>query len=213
MLSQYLEELKKVEVLTREAEIELWHSYKSDGNLDARRKIIESYQPLVFKIAAKWRLSEDVMLDAIQEGTIGLIEAAESYNNLRGVAFSLFAAHRIRGRMINYLKKEKGVDCASLDSPIENSEHANTFGDLLRDYSAEVTEKAERNYLVNELKNALGRLPLNEQLVLSAVYLEDSEPKELADSMDMSLSYIYRLQKQGIRRLRGIMSKVMGNWR
>jgi RNA polymerase sporulation-specific sigma factor len=218
MLKQYLEELKNVSLLTKEEEQQLWHSYKKQNNLDARKKIIESYQPLVFKLAMKWRLNEPVMLDAIQEGTIGLIVAVESYDENRRVAFSLFASHRIRGRMINYLKKEKGFECVQLDSPVyqdaknNGEEKANAFIDLLQDDSAEVTEKAEQNYLLEELKTAFKRLPAREQLVLNAVYLNESEPKELAATLDMSLSYVYRLQKQGVRRLRGMLSKLMGNW-
>lgn len=220
MLGQYLEELKKVNLLTKDEEQQLWHSYKSEGNFDARAQIIESYQPLVFRIVMKWRLSESVMLDTIQEGTIGLIEAVESYDELRGVAFSLFACHRIRGRMIDYLKKEKGFEYIPLDSPIglndknknSDAEKTDAFINLLQDESAEVSSKVEQNYLVEQLKKALGRLPQKEQIVLNAVYLNESAPKELAVNMDMSLSYIYRLQKQGIRRLRGMMSKVMGNW-
>ena len=219
MLKQYMEELKKVSLLTKDEERQLWHGYKTEGSMEARRKIIESYQPLVFKLAVKWRLSEPVMLDTIQEGTIGLIEAVESFDEHRGVAFSLFASYRIRGRMINYLKKEKGFECVQLDGPINSDdqkareEKSGAFIDLLQDDGAEVAAKAEQNYLLEELKTAFRRLPAKEQLVLNAVYLNESEPKELAAAMDMSLSYVYRLQKQGIRRLRGMFSKLMGNWR
>lgn len=45
-------------------------------------------------------------MDVVQEGTVGLIEAAESYDHRRGVAFSLFAVHRIRGRMMDWLAAE-----------------------------------------------------------------------------------------------------------
>ena len=219
MLKQYMDELKNVVLLTRDEEQQLWQSYKTEENLDARRRIIESYQPLVFKLAMKWRLSEPIMLDTIQEGTIGLIEAVESYDEKRKVAFSLFASHRIRGRMIDYLKKEKGFECVQLDCPINlndgsaGEEKVSAFIDLLQDESAEVYSKVEQNYLLQELKSAFERLPKKEQLVLNAMYLSESQPKELAASMDMSASYVYRLQKQGIRRLRGIMSKLMGNWK
>jgi RNA polymerase sporulation-specific sigma factor len=216
MFKKYLEELKNVSLLIPEEEAQLWHSYKKQNDLNARKRIIESYQPLVFKLAMKWRLSESVMLDTIQEGTIGLIEAVESYDENRGVAFSLFASYRIRGRMINYLKKEKGFECVQLDSPVysknNGEEKTDAFIDLLQDDSVEVTEKAEQNYLLAELKAAFERLPAREQLVLNAVYLNESEPKELAATMGMSLSYVYRLQKQGVRRLRGMLSKLMGNW-
>jgi RNA polymerase sporulation-specific sigma factor len=77
------------------------------------------------------------------------------------------------------------------------------------DGAAEVAVKAEHNFLVEQVKSAMDRLPPKEQMVLSGMYLEEREPKQLAESLDMSLSHIYRLQKQGIRRVRGMLSRLM----
>lgn len=211
-LSQYLAELKNIQTLLPEEEQSLWQSYKVDGSLESRRRLIESYQPLVFKTAMRWRLSEPSMLDSIQEGTVGLIEAVEKYDYTRGVAFSLFAVHRIKGRIINHLKGEDG-SLLHIDSPLTGEASQTTIGDLLIDAQAEVAAQAEQNYLVEQLKTAMERLPVKEQQVLQGVFLDDCQPKELAAAMEVSLSHIYRLQKQGIRRLRGMMSKLMGNWR
>ena len=209
---RYLDELKKIRLLSREEEEQLWYGYKTLEDLNCRQKLIENYQPLVFKIAIKWRLSEFVILDVIQEGTIGLIEAVEKYDPDKKVAFSIFASHRIYGQMVDFLKREKGVECLTLDSPLEDEDSGKTLLDFIEDKTAEITTKAEQNYLIEQLKKAFGKLPENEQLVLSSFYLNDREPKEIAATMDKSISYIYRLQKQGIRRLRGMLSKLMGNW-
>jgi len=77
ILSQYLAELKHIRLLTAEEEATLWRGYKDGGDLSCRRRLIESYQPLVFKTAMRWQLPETTMLDIIQEGTVGLIEAVE----------------------------------------------------------------------------------------------------------------------------------------
>ncbi|SMC38555.1 sigma-70 family RNA polymerase sigma factor [Sporomusa malonica] len=212
VLGQYLAELKNVRILTPEEERALWQGYKDGGDLGCRRRLIESYQPLVFKTAMRWRLSEATMLDVIQEGTVGLIEAVENYDYTRGVAFSLFAVHRIRGRIINHLTRED-ESLVWIDSPMTADSSQSTIADLLIDAHAEVAAQAEHNYLVQQLRTAMERLPVKEQQVLSGVYLDDCEPKELAANMELSVSHIYRLQKQGIRRLRGMMSKLMGNWR
>lgn len=211
VLNQYLNELKKIQLLSREEEQELWLSYKDNNNLAARSKIIEHYQPLVFKATTGWRLDETVLMDMIQEGTVGLIEAVEHYDHQRGVAFSLYAAHRIRGRIINYMQREGKLSLLSIDSTLIDEEDS-TLGDFLVDTTAEVASQAERNYLVEQVKNAMGRLPSNEQAVLSGVFIDDLEPKQLAESLDMSISHIYRLQKQGIRRVRGMLSKFMQHW-
>ena len=202
ILNEYLKELKNIQLLSREEESELWLGYKENNDLNCRIKIIEHYQPLVFKATTSWRLNETIAMDIIQEGTVGLIEAVENYDHLRGVAFSLYAMHRIRGRMLNYMEREGKLSLLD-DTTLDN---------LLVDDNAEVASLAERNYLVEQVKNAMGRLPINEQAVLSGVFLEDREPKQLAESLDMSISHIYRLQKQGIRRVRGMLSKFMKNW-
>lgn len=211
LLSEYLTELKKIRTLTPDEELALWQGYKAGSDLACRRRLIESYQPLVFKTAMRWRLPEAVILDLIQEGTVGLIEAVENYDHTRGIAFSLFAIHRIRGRMLNHLSREDD-SLLHIDSVMATEGRQVSIADSLVDAQAEVAAQAEQNYLVEELRLAMGRLPAKEQQVLSGVYLDNCEPKDLAASMELSVSHIYRLQKQGIRRLRGMLSRLMGNW-
>ena len=93
--AQYVKELQRIKPLAREEEAQLWQAYKAGGEEDARRQLIEAYQPLVFKQALPYRSLQNIM-DVVQEGTVGLIEAVERYDPERGIAFSLFAIHRIR---------------------------------------------------------------------------------------------------------------------
>jgi RNA polymerase sporulation-specific sigma factor len=209
-LQAYVKELRKIVLLTPDEEQRLWQGYKEQGDLDCRRKLIEQYQPLVFKAATGWRGDELRAMDIIQEGTVGLIEAVESYDPTRGVAFSLFARHRIRGRMLNYLQREGRHDCLYMDSPLEEDGEA-TLADRLADASSDVSRQVEQNIIVQQVKTALERLPAKEQLVLTGVYLQDCEAKEMADDLNISISHIYRLQKQGIRRIRGMLSRFMQN--
>lgn len=211
VLNHYLKELKKINLLSREEEETLWIGYKENQDLSCRSAIIEHYQPLVFKATTSWRFDDTIVMDMIQEGTVGLIEAVERYDHQRGVAFSLYALHRIRGRMLNYMEREGKLSSLSIDSTL-SSEQDSVLGDFLIDRRTEVSSQAEQNYLVEQVKNAMDRLPRNEQAVLSGVFLEDREPKQLAESLDMSISHIYRLQKQGIRRVRGMLSKFMQHW-
>ncbi len=208
VLSQYLAELRKIRLLDIDEERRLWKAYKETGDLDSRRRLIEQYQPLVFKIALRWRVDDNAAMDIIQEGTVGLIEAVESYDHTRGVAFSLYAFHRIRGRIANFVAREGKVNWLYIDSPLEEESNL-TLGDALVDGAPAVPVQVERNFLVEQVRGALDRLPANEQLVLSGMYLEEREPRQLAESLDMSLSHVYRLHKQGIRRVRGLLSRFM----
>ena len=61
--------------------------------------------------------------------------------------------------------------------------------------------------LFEHVAKTLQRLPQKEQAVLEGVYLQDKQQKYLARDMDVSLPYVYRLQKRGIRRVRGMLSQ------
>lgn len=210
-LNDYLNEIKKIELLELEKEADLWQAYKIKNDQNARQILIESYQPLVFKAIAPFKSAPNVM-DIVQEGTVGLIEAVENYDYERGVAFSLYALHRIRGRMLNFIHKESTGNLTYIDSTMYNEE-SNSLCDVnIMDTAVNIEEQTEKNFLVSELKSALNKLPLKEQQVLSGVYLNEQEPKQMAEKMAVTTSHIYRLQKQGIRRIRGIMSKFMQHW-
>lgn len=204
MLEDYLQELQKIALLQPEEEAALWQAYKEGGDANARSRLIEQYQPLVFKEAMRWHIHPDLLLDALQEGTLGLMDAVERYDHRRGVAFPLFAVHRIRGAILDYLKREGAVSAMSLDAP---DEQGMTLQDTLCDDSPDPAEAASRQFLLEKVSGVLNRLPEKEQAVVEGVYLKDVEQKHLAKALDVSLPYVYRLQKRGIRRGRGMLSR------
>lgn len=208
-LDKYLAELNKIQLLEYQEEQELWHAYKDCGSQQARKRLIESYQPLVFKAAAPFR-GLDNLMDVLQEGTVGLIEAVEGFDYMRGVAFSLFAAYRIKGRMYNFLKKEGRADVACLESG--GSEQLSRL-ELLADTGTAVAEQVELQEASSQLQSAMSRLPEREQMVLEQIYVRCQEVSEVAEQMNLSTSYIYRLQKSGVRRVRGMLSRFMHNWK
>lgn len=207
MLNNYLEELKKIKLLSREEELELWREREA-GNDEAYHRLISSYQPLVFKVATGFRLPEGQLRELIQEGTVGLLEAAERYDYKKGVAFSLFAVHRIRGRMLDYLQREYGKRTLSLDS--ETIEGSGVFwAECLISGELSPVESAERQFLSDKVFEAMDRLSANEQKVLSGIYLEDKTASDLAVAINVSPSHVYRLQKKAVRRVRGMLSRLM----
>ncbi len=195
-LQDYLAEVTKIVLLEPAVEKELWLQYKNQADLDSRRQLIEQYQPLVVKALSPWRANEAILMDLVQEGIVGLIEAVENFQPERGVAFSLYAIHRIRGRMLNYLEKESKTIQV-------------TLAETLPDGAPSVAETAERNFLVDQLHSAMGRLPSKERLALSGVFFEEQAPRQVASTLQISPSHLYRLQQQGIRRVRGMLSRLM----
>ncbi len=198
MFEEYLRELEKIQLLTPEEEKDLWRKFKIEGSKSARIRLIESYQPLVFKIASPYRRMQNIM-DVIQEGTVGLIEAVEKFEPEKKVAFSLYAMHRIRGRMIDYLRRQNEIPSEEFIFEVE-------------DYRETAQEKIESEELSNQLHTALNRLPANEKNVLEDIYFREEKADEVADEMKLSLSHIYRLQKKGMQRIRGMLSRFIANW-
>ncbi len=192
----YLKEISKLNILSPDEEMELWDQYKKKGNIESRQELIKSYQPLVFKLAKQINSDQGMIMDLIQEGNIGLIDAVDSFDPERGTKFTTFALYHIRGRILDYL--DRGVRPPLYDDGI----------------SAEYLERiVENKFAFDKVKNILKELPIKEQNIIEGIYLADKKADLLAAEMDISLSYLYRLQKKAIRRLRGKLSNFIKNWK
>lgn len=207
MLKEYLRELENVEILDEATEAELWRRYKEENDIKSRERLIEAYQPFVFKIVKGFGIVDDLTMDMIQEGTIGLIEAVERFDPKRRIRFSTYAQHRIRGRVLSLLQKQLGNHTISLDSLHAHKEGFSLLERLSDDSHQEIDKVAERAYLHERLFSAMERLPEKERRVVKAVYLEDKEPGNVAETLNISLSYFYKLQKRAIRRMRGMLAR------
>lgn len=205
MLQSYLEEIRKTPLLEQQEEYALWER-AAVGDMEAHKRLMTAYQPLVFKIATSFKLGEAETLELIQEGMVGLLEAAENYDYKRQVAFSLFASHRIRGSMIDFLRQSSAKGLLYLDSELAQGY---TLSDALPSAAASPTELAEQKLLCEKVEQAMQRLPEKEQQVLQEMYFEDRPAQAVAEAIDVSLGHVYRLQKQGVRRIRGMLSRFM----
>ena len=209
MLQKYLTELKKIKMLSPEEERELWIR-EEEGDEAAHQKLTSSYQPLVFKTAVQFHMTEEITLELIQEGTVGLLEAAESYDYTKGVAFSLYAVHRIRGRMCDFMNREFSHDELSLDREIAEGWSLAEFIPGLQLLPEEV---AERHAVSDRVSQAIDRLPQKEKQVLQGIFLENKTPSVLAADIKVTPGHIYRLEKQGVRRIRGMLSRFMRDFK
>jgi len=99
-LSLYLNEIRKTEPPTAEEEKELFERIKN-GDEDARTEIIVRHQKFVYSIAKVYAKSEDDVLEYVNEGNIGLMQAINEYNPERGTRFLTFAVWYMR-RSMNY---------------------------------------------------------------------------------------------------------------
>jgi len=209
MLQKYLTELKKIKMLSPEEERELWIR-EEEGDEAAHQKLISSYQPLVFKTAVQFHMPEEITLELIQEGTVGLLEAAESYDYTKGIAFSLYAVHRIRGRMCDFMNREFSRDELSLD---RETAEGWSLAEFIPGLQLLPEELAERHAVSYRVSQAIDRLPQKEKLVLQGIFLENKTPSVLAADIKVTPGHIYRLEKQGVRRIRGMLSRFMRDFK
>lgn len=202
MFADYLRELQKVALLRPAEEAAHWRAYRRGGSAQSRLRLIEAYQPLVFKVVMQLRPPEPLLMDLIQEGAVGLIESVERFDPDRGVRFSTFASYRIRGRVLNALDRIRTE--VSLDQALAAHEDQSPLARLADPAAASVLASIEDRAVVDHALAMMEQLPPRERAVLEAV-VGAKEPRRIAEEMHISLSHFYRLQKQATEHLRVIL--------
>lgn len=102
-LQQYLVELRNFPLLTREEEHELAVRYQKTHDQEAAYRLITSNLRLVVKIALEFQRAFVNILDLIQEGNIGLLQAISKYDPYKGVKLSSYASWWIRAYILRYI--------------------------------------------------------------------------------------------------------------
>lgn len=102
-VSAYAQEIKRYPLLSREEEHELAVRLVEEGDTAAARRLVESNLRLVVKIAYEYRRAHRNLLDLIQEGNMGLMQAVRKYDPYRGVKLSSYAAWWIRAYILKFV--------------------------------------------------------------------------------------------------------------
>jgi RNA polymerase primary sigma factor len=106
LATYYFAQVKKTPLLSAEQEIELAQAIKN-GSRAARDKLVRANLRLVIKIAHEYRTSNISLMDLIQEGNIGLVHAAEKFDDEKGARFSTYAAWWIRQSICRFIDSKK----------------------------------------------------------------------------------------------------------
>jgi RNA polymerase sigma-32 factor len=102
-LQRYLAEIRRYPLLSREDEHRLAVEYKETGNIKAAYRLVTANLRLVVLIAREYQRAFRQLIDLIQEGNIGLMEAVKKYDPYRGIRFPSYAAWWIRAYIIRYI--------------------------------------------------------------------------------------------------------------
>ena len=174
--------------LNSEHEKKLWQLC-SNGDIDAREELIIAYRPLVFWIAGKIHISDpETKQDMIQEGMLALINAVDKFQPEREYKFSTYAYHKIHGQMINLIERsEKKAPVPVPDEwlSVYDDDYDNDNDDWL------------------SASEAVAKLEGREAEVVSALFFEGKNPKDIAKEKKLDVSHVYRLRRSAISRIRG----------
>ncbi len=186
------------------------------GNLetdpDARRVLIEHNLRLVVYIARKFESTGVGIEDLISIGTIGLIKAINTYRTDRNIKLATYASRCIENEILMYIRKNAGHRCdVSIDEPLNTDWDGNEL--LLSDVLGSDCDSVSRNIEKDEdekiLRAAVAGLNEREKLIINLRYGLDGSrektQKEVADMLGISQSYISRLEKKIIARLRDMI--------
>jgi RNA polymerase sigma-32 factor len=102
-LQAYMRDVHRYSVLDAEAQRQLAVQYRETGDVDAARQLVTSNLRLVVKIAYDYRRAYRNVMDLIQEGNIGLMQAVKKYDPYKGVKLSSYAAWWIRAYILRFI--------------------------------------------------------------------------------------------------------------
>ncbi len=102
-LQLYLQEIAKYPLLTPEEEYETALKHFEGGDISAAHRLVTSNLRLVVKIANEFRQAQSNLLDLVQEGNYGLMQAVKKFNPYKGVKLSSYAAWWIRAYILKYI--------------------------------------------------------------------------------------------------------------
>jgi len=203
------------EPLTKEEEEELLERI-ADGDETAREPLIVHNLRLVVYIAKKFDNSGVCIDDLISIGTIGLIKAANTFKPEKNIKLATYASRCIENEILMYLRKiNVHKSDISIDEPLNIDWDGNEL--LLSDVLGSEPDEINRNVEYEDEKiillKTVDALPEREKQIMSLRFGLGGEKeytqKEVADMLGISQSYISRLEKRIIARLKRELEKVI----
>ena len=187
-----------------------------DGDASARNELVEHNLRLVVYIAKKFEGSGADGDDLVSVGTIGLIKAINSFRSDKNIKLATYASRCIENEILMYLRRMSRLHReVSFDEPLNTDWEGNELllSDILGTDSDVVYKDIETGVEKELLRGALRRLPERDRRIMTMRFgldgKEEMTQKDVADVLGISQSYISRLEKKIISRLKSEMSKLV----
>lgn len=186
-----------------------------EGDERARNLLVEHNLRLVVYIARKFESTGIGIEDLISIGTIGLIKAINSFNPEKNIKLATYASRCIENEILMYLRKFSNLRSEiSIDEPLNVDWDGNELllSDILGTDPDSVYHKLETDVDRELLLTALSKLDDRERTIMEYRFGirggEEMTQKDVADLLGISQSYISRLEKKIIERLKKEISKI-----
>ena len=179
------------------------------GEENAKQTLIEHNLRLVVFIARRFENTGTNLEDLISIGTIGLIKGVNTYRRDKNIKLGTYASRCIENEILMYIRKTTNQKAEiSLDEPINMDGEGNelVLSDILGTDENVVTGRLEEDVDLQLLRQALGQLPDREREIVNMRFglggYRERTQKEVAQFMGISQSYISRLEKKIMLKLR-----------
>lgn len=184
------------------------------GDESAREPLITHNLRLVVYIAKKFESPGASVEDLISIGTIGLIKAVNTFSPDRNIKLATYASRCIENEILMFLRKSTQLkNEVSIDEPLNTDWDGNELllSDVLGSEPDAINYDIEKELENNMLIDAVNRLSDRESLIMELRYglngHKEHTQKEVADMLNISQSYISRLEKKIIKRLKSDLKK------
>ncbi len=179
------------------------------GSRAARQKLIEHNLRLVAHIAKKYYADENDRDDLVSIGTIGLIKAIDSFKPDKGIRLSSYASRCIENEILMFFRgAKKTAQDISLNEPIDTDRDGNTLT-LIDTIAADndIVEDIDLHIKIRHLYDVLGKVltEREKEIIVLRYGLSGQRPmvqREVARKLHISRSYISRLEKKALEKLR-----------
>ena len=179
------------------------------GDIEARNKLIEHNLRLVAHIVKKYYVSGCDQDDLISIGTIGLIKAVTTFNSYKGIKLATYAARCIENEILMYFRNlKKSAQDVYISEPIDTDKDGNalTLIDVIADEN-DIAERIETKIKLEKLKVILdGTLDKREKQIIDMRYglngCEELTQREIAKKLCISRSYVSRIEKSALNKLK-----------
>lgn len=197
--------------LSQEEETETLSFFGTEGEKDAKSRLIEHNLRLVVYIAKKFDNTSVGVEDLISIGTIGLIKAINTFNPEKNIKLATYASRCIENEILMYLRRTNKTKLeVSIDEPLNVDWDGNELllSDILGTDEDVIYKGIEDEIEKDLLNNAIEHLNPRERRIVELRFGlrrpdgAEMTQKEVADLMGISQSYISRLEKKIMKRLK-----------